>query len=219
MLLTVLLLVMGLVPSMAEAPVEAETLMGDWYARWNGLPLQLTFSEDGTYAMLVPGRPESSHQGQWTMNDGYVYLDNNQDVPFVFNGNVVLLDAMQLFFYREPVTGYTPSELITEAKLADLAGVWVVQYVMTDRGVLPAALMKEDTRIYIEESRAGFLGRRFGELILDCTFENGQMSCETEGIRISMGLQMDSMLRMTLTEGDRETQLILTNQYAPAALE
>ncbi|MBR2834660.1 MAG: hypothetical protein IKE43_02975 [Coriobacteriales bacterium] len=61
-----------------EPPASAA---GNWYADLNGVPLQLTLAEDGTYTFASPALPNESSEGTWEQHDGLVLLDGDATSP------------------------------------------------------------------------------------------------------------------------------------------
>lgn len=203
-----LLLALSLMPALAEE--IAPSPLGDWYGDYHGVPLQLTFREDGAYALSYPGLPASAQEGQWTLDEGYIFLNGEEAAPLSFDGDRLSLPSLGLWFSREEIAPYAPGEINGQAALETFAGAWRSAYILTKGAALPAKLLKDDTRIYVEDARAALMGNLFGQMIVDLAFENGALTCQDGGLSLRMEMQADFLLRMTVEKDGEETVLVLS---------
>ena len=193
---------------------EAPSPLGDWYAEIGGMPLQLTLTEDGTYTLSFPGLHDAPTQGAWELNDGFVILDGDDTAPFSWDGDRLTRRSLGLFFTREAPALYTPAEILPDAALEQFAGAWRGAYAILDGAALPASALEDDTILYIEENAAALTGNLFGEIVAEFVHENGALSFASDGLSITLQLQQDGFLRMTVSDGDEEMALLLTS-YTP----
>ncbi len=207
-----LLLALSLTPALAEEIPEAPapSPLGDWYGEYGGMPLQLTLREDGVYSLSYPGLPASAQEGKWTMDEGYVFLNGEEAAPLSFDGDRLSLSSLGLYFTREEIAPYVPGEINSQAALEAFAGAWRSAYILTKGAALPAKLLKDDTRIYVEDARAALMGKLFGQMIVDLAFENGALTCEDGGLSLRMEMQADFLLRMTVLKDGEETVMVLS---------
>ena len=213
-LILALLLALCLLPAHAE---EAPSPLGDWYAEIGGMPLQLTLTEDGTYTLSFPGLPEEPSKGAWELNDGFILLDGDENTPLSFDGDRLTRRSLGLFFTREAPALYTPAEIIPDAALEQFAGAWRSAYAILDGAALPASALEDDTVLYIEENAAALTGNLFGVIIAEFAWENGALSFAADGLAITLQLQQDGFLRMTVSAGDEEMALAL-GSFVPEGL-
>lgn len=112
--MTALLLVLMLLTAVsALGEGEIPSVTGDWYSDLQGIPMKLTFEEDGTYSQEFPGVPEEYAEGTWELRNGFVYLDGNDEIPMAFNESV-LLGGMNLRFTREETGLYAAARQAAE---------------------------------------------------------------------------------------------------------
>ena len=209
-LLLAVLLMTAACPAWAE-----EGPGGDWYAAPNGLPIQLTLNEDGTFALTDPLHDASS--GAWEERDGYVYLTGEEKAILAYDGASLVLDDADLAFSRKQPETYAPAEPAAGAAPEDLAGYWQCRYVDAAGTALPADLVDDITDLYVEGHSAVLGGPAFGDVIVRMTWENGALTCEQEGKQVRLELQEDGMLRLTVTGADGAVQIrYLLHVYAEA---
>ena len=211
----VLILALALCLGIAQAeetipPQEdASALLGDWYGTFHGVPVQLTFREDGAYTAAYPGLPESAQEGVWRLEDGFVFLNGDDSAPLSLDGDRLSRRSLGLYFTREQAAYYVPADPDPTAPLEAFAGAWHSVYVMGNGGAwIPADLAEEDARIYVEQARAALVEKRVGEKIVDFVFENGALTGEGDGFSLSLQMQQDSLLRLTLTANGETVSLI-----------
>ena len=98
-----LLLALCLVCLSVTALAEGNDVTGDWYGSMFGMAAQLTFKEDGTYAMKLG---EVEQGGTYELkDDGIVYMDESEDPEegFVFDGASLVNEKRNVTFTREQV--------------------------------------------------------------------------------------------------------------------
>lgn len=214
-LLLILALCLGLCPALGEeepAPAPA----GDWYAAWKGVTLQLTLQNDGAYTLRVQGT-EKALSGAWEEADGFVTLTGDYPAVLSFDETVLRQADLDLFFDREPLGGYTPADLRTDVGLSAFEGCWYTRYVLVENAVLPAEWAGQDVRMLIEEDTAAIVGTGFDREVIPFDFENGVLTAHTEGRDITLQMQQDFALRMTVAENGKTTTLILS-YFLPESL-
>lgn len=207
MMILLLALALALSPALAEEAAPGPA--GEWHAQTDGLALTLTLHENGAYTLSIPALRDSSAEGAWELRDGYVYLDGDENVPLNYTGDRLIQAAQGLFFSREPAAVYVPAGAVSDARPEDFAGAWRSAYVLLDGAALPAGLLDEDVRLYVEDTRAALTGGIFADSVLDFTYENGALSFAAGDFSILLQMQQDEALRMTLSAAGEEMTLIL----------
>lgn len=229
LLMLTIILAIGILPVLAEEeaavyellPPPEETELkptGDWYGEIRGLPVALSLREDGTYTFSGENVLQPDAVGAWEFRDSLVYLDGETEYFFFFQEGRLSCALLNLVLTREAADLYTPGNVLGEAELAAFDGPWMSRYVLVNGAALPAALREDDTRIYIEETRAALTGPFFGERIVDLAFENGTLIYSGEGISARMEMQEDRLLRMAVEKDGERTVLILA-PYTVSALD
>ncbi len=215
-----LALLLALVSALSgtAALAENETPTGDWYALLNGFSLQLTLREGGAYTLSFPGLPDKPTAGTWEENDGFIFLDGDQASPLSWDGGSLSRAPLGLYFTREPVQGYVPGELMTEFPLETYEGAWRAAYVLLSGAVLPANLMGDDTLLFIEDCNVALTGGLFSDTIAEFAFEKGGLTLNAEDASITLCIQEDSLLRMTVAGSDEAYTLILERFTADALI-
>ncbi len=206
-----------------DAPADPS---GEWYGEINGFPMQLTLGEDGLYFLASSAVPGEAQQGTWEFSDGYVWLDENTAAPLNLTKEfrvsdddpeaepeqkeVLVWTAANVTFRRETMPLYTPAEVDAEAALESMAGYWKSRYVSFGGTPVPAALLNDDTDIYIDGETVALGGELFGDVFIDFVFEDGALSVEIDDdFAISIALQKDGLLRMTLAQEGGDMTLYL----------
>ncbi|MBR2834506.1 MAG: hypothetical protein IKE43_02150 [Coriobacteriales bacterium] len=188
-------------PPVQPAPEEA--LYGDWYGILRGLNFVLTLQEDGTYTLVYPEVSKEPTQGTWTLDDGFVYLDNEKIPSISVMREVLSWTAPGVLLEREARQTYAPAKVYAEAVPEDFSGYWESTYINIDGALLRASDLLDDTFIYIEGTNAALGGSIFGDVIAEFTFEDGAMIYQkTEGnisAEVKMQLLEDGILLVTLT--------------------
>ena len=207
-LLLILALCLGLGPTLGEEE-SAPGPAGDWYAVWKDITLQLTLQADGAYSLRVLGT-EKALSGAWAEEDGFITLTGDFPCVLSYDETVLRQAEMSLFFYREPLGGYAPAEVRTDLDASAFNGCWYSRYVLVENAALPAAWAGQDVRMYIEETTAAITGTGFDDEVIPFDYENGVLTAHAEGRDITLQLQQDFALRMTILEDGKETTLVLS---------
>ena len=174
----------------------AERVIGDWFADEMGLLISLTLSEDGAYVLSVPGA--EPQKGQWEARDGQLFLDGGEEAAITPVNGVLRFDALGLLFAREKPEGYVPGDLLSDVKEGSFDGYWKAQFVALGEGTVLAQAVDEDAKLYIDGLKAALGGQRFGSVIRDLTLENGTLTLKEGDVTVTLALQNDGFLRMTL---------------------
>ncbi len=191
-------------------PLERRAL-GEWYAEYEGFLFILTFTEDGAYALSAPGvEPQT---GKWEVKDGMVVLNGEEAQALLPVCGVLHWDAMGLLFTREKPETYVPAELLADPEEGAMNGYWKAQYVGVGEGAILAQALGDTTELYIEGTKLALGGDRLGNVIRDFTFADGALTLDEEGTTITIQLQQDGLLRLTI-EGEAPAVIYLL----PAAL-
>ena len=228
-LLLMLSLILASVAAACAEPLKEDPAVGDWYSSLNGVPLRLTLNADGTWECALPAAFDDAAAGAWTMDDGFVRLDNGAALCFV-NADVLSWAQSSLSFTREPCAGYHPAELLPGASPAMLAGYWKCAFLDVGGIAVPAEAVHENTDLYIESGAASdgsedilvtdgadgavsidispadidsalpvaLGGPRFGDVFWIFDFEDGALSADVNGQTVTLALQQDGYLRLTL---------------------
>ena len=209
-LLLALLLALSLAPALAEetAPETDPALLGEWYAEMQNIALTLTLNENGHYNLSYPALPDAAQTGAWELRDGFVYLDGDEEEPLNYTGEKLILGTPRLIFSREPADVYLPGDIDPEAQLSDFAGAWRSAYALVGDAALPATAVGEDVRIFVENTRAAVTGTLLEDALLDFTFENGALTCQSGPAALTLALQTDHLLRLTLTAAGESVTLV-----------
>ena len=211
-----LVLALGLAVTwaMAESPAPEAALTGDWFGETQGMILQLTLKEDGSYTAAFPAREGSEVTGTWEFRDGFLYLDGS-DVPAVnvLGEDVLKWTELDTFLRREAPLVYTPAEPAADVPADVYNGTWKALYVSAEGAMLMADTLGEPTGAYIEGTNVALTGPLTGEAVLEMTFEEGGLRWTQGDAEITLQLQQDGILRMTL--GDVKVYLMLLVADAP----
>lgn len=208
-----LLLVPALALGEGEAADPAAALAGDWYGELNGLVLKLTLNEDGAYAALIVTQPDDVKTGAWAYDDGFIHLDGSllPDIN-VLSDDVLKWTAFDIFLRREAPQTYAPAELLPGAALELYAGCWKARYVGVNGAILPADAIGNETVLYVEGSDLALTGGLFDETVLEAAYADGVLSWFGD-VAITLALQVDSFLRLTLITGGETVTLYLLPYY------
>ena len=189
-----------LVPTLALAEGEEAALTGDWYGETSGLVLQLTLNADGTYAAALVGSEQAAKSGAWVLEDGFIYLDGALLPQInVLGDDVLKWTEMDVFLRRELPLVYAPAEPLADAPLDLFAGYWRGQYVGLDGAMLFAEdALGEVVALYIEGQNVALGGDFFGNAIVEMAYADGALSLSLDGQPLTLQLQQDGFLRLTL---------------------
>ena len=209
-----LLLLSALSLAMAESPAPEAALTGDWFGETQGMILQLTLKEDGSYTAAFPAREGSEAAGTWEFRDGFLYLDGS-DVPAVnvLGEDVLKWTELDIFLRREAPLVYTPAEPAADVPADVYNGTWKALYVGVDGAMLMADTLGEPTGAYIEGTNVALTGPLTGEAVMEMTFAEGGLRWAQGDAEITLQLQQDGILRMTT--GDVKVYLMLLAADAP----
>ena len=216
-----LLLVTSIVSlALAESPASETTLTGDWFGEVQGMVLQLTLNEDGTYTATLPAREDAKATGAWALRDGFLYLDGN-DVPSI---NVLGEDVLKwidfdTFLRREAPMLYTPAEPLADVPQEIYAGYWKALYAGVDGAMLMANTLGEPSGAYIEGTSVALTGPLTGEALLEATYADGALRWADGNTGITLQLQQDGFLCLTLTAGENTVTLYLMGMAMEAPAE
>ena len=194
-------------PLPTPEPPLAVRLLGDWYADSQGLKLTLTLSEDGSYAFHFPGQEDRT--GAWTLSDeNLLCLDGEEGETLLPVEDTLRWASADLLFTRQAPEVYVPGKLLTDLQPGDLDGYWKSQFVAVGDGTILASALDEKTDIYIEGTRVALGGPLFGDIIVDMAMKDGALTYEKEGVSVSLALQQDGLLRLTV-EGEAPVTVYL----------
>ena len=192
----------------AAAEDAGNPAAGEWYADLDGAAVILTLSPDGTYILSAPALSEMNQAGAWEFRDGYVYMDGDEAFPLSFSGSTLTQEDSGLFFTREQPETYVPGEIMPDAPAGLFAGLWRSAWILRNGSPVPAGLAEDDTLIYVEGTKAILKGGPFGYRIADFTLENGALACEEDGAAILLQIQEDGFLRLTVSGGGADEQVL-----------
>ena len=195
--LAFLLLLSSAALAEAEPVNPAAVAEGAWYADLDGVPVTLTLSPDGSYTLALPAAIGESMTGEWTLDDGFVRLGDGSALNLV-NESLLIWTEDGLFFSREPAAYYAPAEVLADAILELYAGYWKCAFVDAGDAIVPAAAMDETTDLYIENATVALGGPRFGDIFWTFDFADGVLSADVNGQSVSLALQQDGFLRLTM---------------------
>ena len=181
----------------AEGAPEPHAAEGDWYAELGGLPLRLSLNADGAYSLGFPEGLASSLAGAWTAEDVFVRLEDAGELTLV-SEDLLLWPDQGLCFTREAPRAYSPAELLEGAVPELYEGYWRCAFVDLDGAAVPAEAADERTDLFIEADRAALGGPRFGDIFWGFGFADGTLSAEVNGRPVTLALQQDGLLRLTL---------------------
>ena len=164
---------------------EAGDLVGVWYGSLFGMPIQLTFNEDGSYVMNAAG---NDMPGSYELKDGIVYMDGdeNADNGFVFDGTSLVNEVQGVTLTREQadVAEIVLAEVNPDAALEAFEGDWICKYmamngITLDIGQIPLENLgaTQIPSLKIEGSSVTLTGMDSlaGGKALDMTFADGAL--------------------------------------------
>ena len=195
-----------------EYKTLAERSTGDWYADSAGLTITLTLSEDGAYALTVPG--SEAMTGLWEEKDGMLIMDGDGESTLLPVGGVLRMDPPGLLFMREQPEVYVPAEPIADAKEGIFDGWWVSHFTAVGDGTILSDAIGEDTELYIEGTKLAVNGSLFGLAQYDGAIESGKLTFTADKGAVTLELLQDGFLRLTLS-GDTPATLYLMAKPLP----
>ena len=208
LLVLVLALCLGLCPALGEeepAPGPA----GDWYAAWKGVTMQLTLQPDGAYTLRIAGA-EKALSGAWREENGFITLTGDQEAILSVDDTFLRQADLDLFYFREPMNTYRPAGLKADPDIAAYDGGWYSCYVMVEDAVLPAEWAGQDVRMYVENGTVAVTGTRFEQAVVPFTWENGMLSATVGGKNVTLQMQEDFNIRITVKQDGKTTVLIMS---------
>lgn len=202
-LVCILLISVLLLPSVysrAEDDAQKSIIPGTWYSFLNGIPVQLTLSEDGTCTSTAPGTdPVTS---AWEERDGDIFLDGSETPEFTVQDDRLLWNGMAAFFTREEQAVYTPAETFADFDTSLFRGYWKAFCVDVDGTACLASALNDTTDLYVEGNSMILGGPLFGDLPVKAESADGALVCTAEGITVTLRMQEDGFLRMTVDTGE-----------------
>lgn len=211
-----LFLALALMCTAGLALAEAD-VTGLWYFDLGGAAAELTLNADGAYRLAVPLAEEKT--GTWKIDDGYVYLDGAAAPGLATWGeNTLILGDSEGFFTREKPAYYAPADPLPDAPLALFAGYWVCWYVDVNGSPVLSDYAADRTDLYIEGSSGILGGPRFGDTQVKFDFAGGALKSESAGAQVTLQIQQDAFLRLTLA-GPENTTLYLLRAPTPDEAE
>ena len=194
----ILAFLLFLAPAALAEEDPAGSAAGDWYADLNGFSLTLSLKEDGSYTLALPAGIGEPASGTWTFDGGFVRLDSGAVLSLV-SESLLLRTGDDLFFTREPVQYYAPADLLPGVPAELFAGYWKCGYADLGEAVVPASALDSWTDLYVEGTSAILGGSYFGDTQVKMEFADGAMSCGRDGMQVTLQIQQDGVLRMTVT--------------------
>ena len=214
-ILLILVLLMPAVCSCAEDSIESIVIDGTWYSSMNGIPVRLKLSEDGSYTSAAPGAEPVT--GTWEERDGNIFLDGSETPELTVQDDKLLWNDMAAFFTREEQMVYTPAEIYADFDPALFRGYWKALYVDVDGAACLASALNDTTDLYVEGNSMILGGPLFGDLPVKAESADGALVCTAEGITVTLRMQQDSFLRMTVDTGEETLTWYLEAAGIPEA--
>lgn len=194
---------------------ENAPVSGIWYSTTSGIPVRLTLSEDGSYTSAAPGTDPVT--GTWEERDGSIFLDGSETPEFTVQDDRLLWNGMAAFLTREEQAVYTPAEILADFDPALFRGYWKALYVDVDGIACLASSLNDTTDLYVEGNSMILGGPLFGDLPVKAESTDGALACTAEGITVTLRMQQDSFLRMTVDTGEETLTWYLEAAGIPEA--
>ena len=194
---------------------ENAPVSGIWYSTTSGIPVRLTLSEDGSYTSAAPGTDPVT--GTWEERDGSIFLDGSETPEFTVQDDRRLWNGMAAFLTREEQAVYTPAEILADFDPALFRGYWRALYVDVDGIACLASSLNDTTDLYVEGNSVILGGPLFGDLPVKAESADGALTCTAEGITVTLRMQQDSFLRMTVDTGEETLTWYLEAAGIPEA--
>ena len=194
---------------------ENAPVSGIWYSTTSGIPVRLTLSEDGSYTSAAPGTDPVT--GTWEERDGDLFLDGSETPELTVQDDKLLWNDMAAFFTREEQMVYTPAEIYADFDPALFRGYWKALYVDVDGTACLASALNDTTDLYVEGNSMILGGPLFGDLPVKAESTDGALACTAEGITVTLRMQQDSFLRMTVDTGEETLTWYLEAAGIPEA--
>ncbi|MBQ9322765.1 MAG: hypothetical protein IJR81_00840, partial [Clostridia bacterium] len=114
-----------------------------------------------------------------------------------------------------------PAEPLADAQTGSFDGFWKAHFVAVGNGVMLAQALAEDAFVYIEGTNVALGGQRFGDMIRVFTPADGALTLTEGESTISLQLQQDGFLRLTVAGPEPVTiylmPALIPGQELPAA--
>ena len=188
---------------------------GTWYSSFSGIPVRLTLSEDGSYTSAAPGTDPVT--GTWEERNGDIFLDGSETPEFTVQDDRLLWNGMAAFLTREEQAVYTPAEILADFDPALFRGYWKAFCVDVDGAACLASALNDTTDLYVEGNSMILGGPLFGDLPVKAESADGALVCTAEGITVTLRMQQDSFLRMTVDTGEETLTWYLQASGIPEA--
>ncbi|MBQ6373334.1 MAG: hypothetical protein IJJ45_02480 [Clostridia bacterium] len=194
-----LVFILLLIPAALADDVPGPPVAGDWYAELDDIPLHLSLNADGTYSLVFPDEPGGSLEGTWATDDIFVRLEDGSILTLV-SEDLLIWQGKGLRFTREAPRAYVPADLLPDAALGIYAGYWKCAFVDRGDATVPAKAVDDHTDLYIEDTLVALGGPRFGDIFRDFGFADGVLFADVNGQAVTLDLQQDAYLRLTVGE-------------------
>ena len=181
---------------------------GTWYSSFSGIPVRLKLSEDGSYISDAPGAEPVTDT--WEERDGNIFLDGSKTPELTMQDDKLLWNDMAAFFTREEQAVYTPAEILDVFDPDLFRGYWKAFCVDVDGTACLASALNDTTDLYVEGSSMILGGPLFGDLPVKGESTDGALVCIAEGITVTLRMQQDGFLRMTVDTGEETMTWYLT---------
>lgn len=209
-LLAICLVLVLLLPVLTLAEENSGSFSGPWYGEVQGLIVQLTLNEDGTYTVLLPSRPDETVSGTWTEKEGFLYFDENgQPEINVLGPEVLKWIGYNAFLRREAPTVYVPADPMEDVPQELYTGYWTAIYAEVNGAMLSADTLGEHTAALIDGTNVALIGPLTGETVLETIFENGALTWAEGEAAITLTFQLDGLLRLTISAPEASVTLYL----------
>ena len=195
-----------------QAGAVETALTGNWFTEYEGMALQLTLNEDGTYAAAFPAQPESERTGTWRRVDNALYLDGRTFPDMTLEGDDLHCTAFEGVLRREMPETYVPAALQPSAPLERFAGQWQAKYAAVDGSILSADALEGPVDVLIDGTDVALAGDLFGDAVASMDYADGALSVSQDGVDLVLALQQDDFLRLTVT-ADEETVTLYCLAY------
>jgi hypothetical protein len=215
-----------------EMPLPLErSILGDWYAGFQGVAIKLTLTDEGAYTLSVPGA--ESVGDIWELKDGMLYLEGNEE-PLLPLDEALIWITVNLVFRREAPAVYKPAEAYKAASVEAYNGYWTAHFtqvggardtskrpavrsVQAGGSVILSSFIDDDTALYIENGKAALAGQLFGRQLAEFSLKNGVLTADVDGAKVTLALQTDGFLRLTYASKDEAKVIYLLPAPDPYA--
>lgn len=212
--------------TMVSAAAE-ETITGEWYTKYFGLPMTMTLNNDGSAAVRIQGLDEE---------EGFTWNLDNEKFTLIKeetgtategkynNGKITLAEENTTYdFSRDPVEAIKLAEADPTAAEESFDGNWEPAYIEKD-GFLKEASEEDELTLPLVSIKNSMLAFEddseifafyFGTAPIQMTYENGKMSClaamenesDASALEIQAELLQDGTLSLKLDFGGKVIKL------------